>query len=690
MSDGDKQPTQQNMTLHGACEPSLKGGTYLVEVQHWVPPQAQVKVPAEAGKPPQYEGKPTFEKSVKFKVSTPQFSLAPSEIYEFYPPDGARGVFHDTLPHVVLARRTLPWERSPGVITDGIPRSWMALLLFHQDELGTKNEQDGTYKPKYTLNPLPVSSLPDAQRSNENATCVTLKVPVQLFRTFAPSWADLPYVAHVREVGNTAHMDSAGIDDKGWFSVVVCNRLPRPGENHLFLVSLEGLKDYLPDSTTTQGEVTLVVLANWRFVAVDPKDPDGKRFSDLLKGLNCGPLRLPPKPAAAGNGSVALSQYHSDDPIESKLQFGYVPLLHQTREGLRTVSWYRGPLVPHFLPNFPEQNRMYFSADAALRYDNAQGLFDISYAAAWQLGRLLGLQSQPFAQAVSRMTLGLVQEAALALVRQTQRTRFGDVAENWQKLAVDIFAGAKPEADSAVVDQSADYYTDLKAQLEHAGRDLEIPLEIKKWLAQLFLLNGVPFDYLLPHSALLPEESLRLFYVDSSWVAALMDGALSIGRTAQSQLYLDKAMAGDFLKDIAQQELKNPTLDLEITAPKDAGLVGHITGFLLRSKLVTTWRGVEIQAQNSNKEPLGVLRMQRIAKDVLLAIYNGHIRQLVITQPPQGLHFGPPRSVTPGSRVPFQQLAGSTKPAKFAAETLLQKRVRRTISLHVQGVKPEA
>jgi len=332
---------------------------------------------------------------------------------------------------------------------------------------------------------------------------------------------------------------------------------------------------------------------------------------------------------------------------------------------------------------------MYFSADGALRYDNDQGLFDISYAAAWQLGRLLGLQSQPFAQAVSRLNLGVVQEAALALVRQTQRTWFGDVAENWQKLAVDIFAGAKPDAGSALVDQQ-DYYTGLKAQLEQAGRNLEIPLEIRRWLAQLFLLNGVPFDYLLPHSALLPEESLRFFYVDSTWVAALMDGALSIGRTAQSQLYLDKAMAGNFLKDIAQQDLKNPTLDSEITAPQDAGLVGHITGFLLRSKLVTTWRGVEIQAQNSNNEPLGILRMQRIAKDVLLAIYNGHIRHLVITQPPQGLRFGPQKSLTPGSRVPFEQLARFRNPAMFAAKKRLQKRVRRTISLHIQDVKPEA
>ena len=41
-------------------------------------------------------------------------------------------------------------------------------------------------------------------------------------------------------------------------------------------------------------------------------------------------------------------------------------------------------------------------ADAALRYDSTTGMLDASYAAAWQLGRLLALQDQAFAQALYR------------------------------------------------------------------------------------------------------------------------------------------------------------------------------------------------------------------------------------------------------------------------------------------------
>ena len=41
-------------------------------------------------------------------------------------------------------------------------------------------------------------------------------------------------------------------------------------------------------------------------------------------------------------------------------------------------------------------------ADAALRYNSDTGMFDASCAAAWQLGRLLALQDQAFAQALFR------------------------------------------------------------------------------------------------------------------------------------------------------------------------------------------------------------------------------------------------------------------------------------------------
>jgi hypothetical protein len=680
---------QQEMTLHSACLPPLVAGTYTVEVQQTVKHEDK-EISGKAGE------QPTFEKTITFEVLTPRFSLAPGEIYHRHPAADAKGTFSAMFPHIVLSRRTLPWERKLENDDLALPRPWLALVLLDEDELGP--QRTGTCG----LRQRAVKELAKNDRAlaAESEQCLTLELPFAQFQQIAPAWEDLPYLAHVREVGNTNAMEAAGIDDHGWFSVVVCNRLPRPGkENHVFLVSLEGLEACLPGGLAAYPperrpaaqptNVTLTVLANWRFV----DEVEGKSFSQLVAGLTRSPLRLRPGPGAK------LERPRED--IESALQFGYVPLLHQTGEGYRTVSWYRGPLVPHFLPT-DSRNKVYPSAGAALRYDENQGLFDVSYAAAWQLGRLLGLQNQPFARALCRMKLGVVQEAAQAMLSKSLQQRFGKPGDwkEWEKLVRTLFkppdpgspsraSGSPPQGDTA-----SEHCELLREELMR--QKVEIPPDIRQWLARLFLLHGVPVNYLVPHPALLPEESLRFFYLDTTWVAAMMDGALSIGRTAESQLHLDKAMAGNFLKDVATGEKINSALtldkDIGIPNPNDTEILGHITGFLLRSELVSGWKGVEINAEDRERS-LSVLRLQRITGNTLLAIFNGQIRKLTITQPPQGLHFGvsdeiknAPDKWRDSTRVlRFRVYAGNQMPTQFAAEKLLQMRRRLIINLDVKG-----
>ncbi|MEQ8163771.1 MAG: hypothetical protein ABRQ34_09625, partial [Smithellaceae bacterium] len=49
--------------------------------------------------------------------------------------------------------------------------------------------------------------------------------------------------------------------------------------------------------------------------------------------------------------------------------------------------------------------------DELLRYDPDTGLFDVTYAAAWQLGRLLALQNAGFSLALNRARKMIRQEA---------------------------------------------------------------------------------------------------------------------------------------------------------------------------------------------------------------------------------------------------------------------------------------
>ena len=210
----------------------------------------------------------------------------------------------------------------------------------------------------------------------------------------------------------------------------------------------------------------------------------------------------------------------------------------------------------------------------------------------------------------------------------------------------------------------------------------EIPGEVRTWLGRLSLLYGVPFTYLVPDEKMLEMESLRFFYFDPLWIECLLDGALSVGRSADVHVVLGKAMAGNFLAEDVIQEAKKirPQLqgknragedkartdDLETTSakgfweatalsesgiervrtrPTPAQSTWQFTGFILRSAIVSGWRGLEInayaeQGDASDQTPLPILRLDRLANDTMLCIVEGIMKQLVITQPPESMHFG--------------------------------------------------
>ena len=75
------------------------------------------------------------------------------------------------------------------------------------------------------------------------------------------------------------------------------------------------------------------------------------------------------------------------------------------------MSWYRGPLVPLNYDKPKQIQEPVSCADELLRYDPDTGLFDVTYAVAWQLGRLLALQNHSFALALNRVRRALRAEA---------------------------------------------------------------------------------------------------------------------------------------------------------------------------------------------------------------------------------------------------------------------------------------
>lgn len=592
-------------------------------------------------------------KIFKFGVDAARFSLNPNDIYSVFPPANKSGHYSESLPHMVFSRKTLPWERTIDGKTplfqreetaesirnpqDLPPVPWMALLLFTEEEMANiqinkntignviqPNRADGIIRPEIFVSGTATKNIPalmDWEKTTDG--CFTIDLTKEQFEKNVPSTKSLSLLAHAKEV-SIAHKDKDGITDinnegAGVFSVIVGNRLPVKGKNHTaVLVSLEGYANYLQDTDSVKtippgNKARLVVLASWNFI-----DFGRSGFLELLNGVEIKSMKIERQKEAA-----ELLPYFDS---------GYAPLEHLTRTGAKTISWYHGPFVPKMFP-VTSKSISFSSSDAALRYDKTTGLFDISFAAAWQLGRILALQNQEFSKAMLNWRLAQSQLESSKSRKDMLSTILGDASKIDLKDKVVNYLGALHKAE----------ITTVAAKVQDSSAD--IPREVKHFLGELYKLNGVPFSYLVPHAYFLEKQhhknnedysgTLSFFYVDPNWIEALLDGALSIGRVDKNETLLDLAVSGGFIEGYTPQSV-------EILAGKKKNEERRLntTGFLFRSDLISGWRGIEIQAFNEEGELLPALRFERIDSDIFLGIFNGNISKITVKQPYEGLQFG--------------------------------------------------
>jgi hypothetical protein len=133
------------------------------------------------------------------------------------------------------------------------------------------------------------------------------------------------------------------------------------------------------------------VLAHWSFTT-----NEGATFETLMQDLDVGLLGTIPEPAA-GDPPAA-------EPPPDVMQTGHISLGHRTRRGDATRAWYRGPLVPFpTLRDQPGSGRpqLAHSADQ-IRRVVPDGREDLSLAAAFEIGRLLGLSQLSVVAALLR------------------------------------------------------------------------------------------------------------------------------------------------------------------------------------------------------------------------------------------------------------------------------------------------
>lgn len=147
--------------------------------------------------------------------------------------------------------------------------------------------------------------------------------------------------------------------------------------------------------------IRLVSLKSWSFSAKD----ETESFKGILAKVDAGPLqfRVLPKTEASPD-KVKANPLPPPDLSEAEgrlaevLQAGYVAMNHHLQEGHKTLSWYRGPFAPGLVEK--TITTPVASAKDLICFHDETGLLNISYAAAWQLGRLLALQNKHFATAL--------------------------------------------------------------------------------------------------------------------------------------------------------------------------------------------------------------------------------------------------------------------------------------------------
>jgi hypothetical protein len=211
------------------------------------------------------------------------------------------------------------------------------------------------------------------------------------------------------------------------------------------------------------------------------------------------------------------------------------------------------------------------------------------------------------------------------------------------------FLNSAVALDAAIA--AATHYADLVTDHDPDDGDHVVPGELRRFLARLRLLHGVPFSYLVPDARLLPIESIRFFYLDRAWTDALVQGALSVGTISTADRVQLEAVYPHIRDEVDETErtIRQPREEVRLQ-----GAGGTITGFLLRSRAVSGWPNLHVRAYardllpddelttvaESDPDRMKVLRMERLAPAVLLVLFDGVPAVVHIEEPRQGIQFG--------------------------------------------------
>jgi hypothetical protein len=345
-----------------------------------------------------------------------------------------------------------PFPPQQGQPQEYGPAPWLALLLFEEGEY--------TLHQNVALNSIMPADAYARLEVPDGITCDSIEVEEGLLESVLPSLDELTLLAHIREV-NVDDRELNAASGDGYFAIVMANRLPAPGAKfRACLVSLEERTDLVkadPPAVAQPffNEVLEVPVRNLQLESgavanpsADVPPPSGARPSftssqqtlinihDTSESLILqtvadrnvvsavgrvdGPsfhryvvtkqvvLLYSWKFECTGVGTfrdytqrinVSMMGTVEEQGHPPVTDTGHIQIAVMDRAGVQENVWYRGPLVPTPLTRDP---LTYHSADQCRRVTPETGAEDVSYAAAFEAGRMMAAADPRLAQELMR------------------------------------------------------------------------------------------------------------------------------------------------------------------------------------------------------------------------------------------------------------------------------------------------
>jgi hypothetical protein len=718
-------------------------------------------VPSIPDQPPP---SPSIEKQ-KFNVLASQFQIDPKAVNSVYPPSGAADEGR-ILPHIVFNDPHLPWESPPfpraaePAFRQKVWPPWFALVVFDPKELkfdlaaqlnlGIPSEAKySPYTGAYTMSVSDylhgVQAKPNYEKGYEFDFSKLKEIstsphPVDVIFPTKGVVSDIfkdpakfRYMCHVRQLDNHGLPDTA-TENNGLYSICVSHRSgpimamdvnnpPAPRPQVVHLVSIQCLVDAdgnLVPPTTVDGSdrIGLVSLYSWTYLATPPAS---NNVVSIMRDLGAGkqPLMPPRSILDAITSSVSKgndSQKSAAKTLQARLAQGYSIVRWRTATGEETAAFNRGPLIPNVMTSRPSRGSDWpDSSNTGKEFqilDKSIGLMDLTYSAAWQLGRMLAISDTVLASALLRFRSTIHQRAsshvrmlssnmtpAPHLLNRMRNTLAGmNIATENVHAPIRMSHPVPSVANSTVLDAGAIplfHSAILREASTLAGisalqsgdlsglsssPDFEV---IKNWIDRKLLLYGIPFHYLVTDPSHLsttpdginvrgkidlPPEALRFFHIDDNWLDCFLDGALSTAnhldpiddtvRRAIKQIY------NEYLKST-----KRPT-------PR--------YGFLLRSSIVKSIPDLRVTTRYRKSDGHGgwtedgerdpVLRHTKIDEYTILTLLEclpEDLYSIIISQPAHQQRFVAPIPPLPGEKYFIKRLYTAGAPERSPQQRAL-------------------